>query len=262
MSGTTRLRHISGTAMFALSIAGQDAVADEIMVFAAASLTNAMTEIEARFEGLSGHDVIVSLAGSSVLSRQIWQGAPADVFISANPGWMDVLEQEGLIEAGGRFDLLGNSLVLVASNPKAAEVEIGPGLDLSGLLGGGWLAMALVEAVPAGIYGKAALESLGLWSGIETQLAQTDNVRTALRLVSSGEAPYGIVYATDAAAEGNVTLVGTFPAGTHPPIVYPAADLANRDTEAEGLFLDYLQSPEAREIFERQGFVVVAGQAY
>ncbi len=233
------------------------AYADEITVFAAASMTNAMAEIEQKFEAETGHDLVVSLAGSSALARQIQQGAPADIFISANPDWMDRLEADGLLEEGTRFDLLNNSIVLVAHGTGASPVEIGPEMGLSDLLGDGRLAMALVDAVPAGIYGKASLETLGLWDSVEAQVAQTDNVRTALVLVATGEAPYGVVYATDAVAEDNVTVVGTFPAGSHPPIIYPAADLANRDFPAEAEFLNYLRGPEAREAFERQGFVVV-----
>ena len=232
------------------------AAADEITVFAAASMTNAMAEIETNFEAATGHDVIVSLAGSSALARQIQQGAPADIFISANPGWMDTLENDGLVEEGTRFDLLNNSIVLIAHGTDAPAVEIGADMDLSGLLGDGRMAMALVDAVPAGIYGKASLETLGLWDDVEAQVAQSDNVRAALALVATGEAPYGIVYSTDAAAEDNVTVVGTFPADSHPSIVYPAADLANRDFPAEAEFLEYLRGLEAREAFERQGFVV------
>jgi len=238
-------------------VAGR-AAADEVVVFAAASMTNAMAEIEAGFEAATGHDLIVSLAASSALARQIQQGAPADIFVSANPGWMDTLEAEGLLEPGTRLDLLGNSIVLIAHGAATAPVEIGPGLDLAGMLGEGRLAMALVDAVPAGIYGKAALDSLGLWDGIAPQVAQTDNVRAALALVAAGEAPLGIVYATDAAAEDRVAVIGTFPADSHPPIVYPAADLANRDTAAEAAFLSYLTGPEARAAFERQGFTVLA----
>ena len=230
---------------------------DTVTVFAAASLTNAMAEIETGFEAASGHDLVVSLAGSSALARQIQQGAPADVFISANPGWMDALEADGLLEEGSRFDLLNNAIVLIEHGADADPVTIDAELDLVGLLGEGRLAMALVDAVPAGIYGKASLESLGLWPAVAAHVAQSDNVRAALALVATGEAPYGIVYATDAVAEDDVTVVGTFPADSHPPIVYPAADLANRDTPAEAAFLDYLRGPEAREAFERQGFVVL-----
>ncbi|PZX17800.1 molybdate transport system substrate-binding protein [Palleronia aestuarii] len=236
--------------------AGRPAAAEEIVVFAAASLTNAVTEIEERFEAESGHDLIVSLAGSSVLARQILQGAPADVFISANAEWMDEVEAAGLVEPGTRVDLVRNSLVLVAHG-EAPEVEIGRSLNLAGMLGDGRLAMALVDAVPAGIYGKAALETLGLWNGVAEKVAQSDNVRTALRLVATGEAPYGIVYATDAVAEAGVTIVGTFPEASHPPIVYPAAALTTDGSTGKAPFLAFLAGPEARAAFERQGFVVV-----
>jgi len=217
-----------------------------------------MVEIEDRFEAATGHDLIVSLAGSSALARQIQQGAPADIFISANPDWMDAVEAEGLVETGTRFDFLSNSIVLIAAGTDAQPAGIGPDMDLAGLLGDGRLAMALADSVPAGIYGKAALENLGLWAGIEAQVAQADNVRAALAFVATGEAPYGIVYATDAVAEDRVTVVGTFPDGTHPPIVYPVADLANRDTAAEAAFLEFLRGAEAREAFARQGFMVMA----
>lgn len=245
------------TALVGAILVPSFAAAEEITVFAAASMTNALAEIETNFEAATGHDLVVSLAGSSALARQIQQGAPADIFISASTDWMDMIEADGLIEEGSRFDLLGNTIVLVAFGTEAEPVEIGPDLDLAGLLGDGRLAMALVDSVPAGVYGKAALESLGLWGNVEAQVAQADNVRAALAFVATGEAPYGIVYATDAAAEDNVTIVGTFPADSHPPIVYPAADLANRDFSAEAEFLEYLQGPEARAAFEGQGFTVL-----
>ena len=261
MATPDRLRRCARAGALALSVAGLSpglAAADQITVFAAASMTDALAEVERGFEAATGHDVVIALAGSSALARQIQQGAPADIFISASTDWMDRIEADGLIEPGSRFDLLGNTLVLVAFGAQAAPVAIGPGLDLAGLLGDGRLAMALVDAVPAGVYGKAALESLGLWDAVASKVAQADNVRAALAFVATGEAPYGIVYATDAAAEDGVTIVGTFPADTHPPIVYPVADLANRDVPAETLFLDYLRGPEARAAFERQGFTVLA----
>src|SRR6056297_3486606 len=235
-----------------------DVHAETVTVFAAASLTNAMNEIETGFEAATGHDLTVSLAGSSALARQIQQGAPADVFISANPGWMDALEADGLIAQGTRVDLLGNTLVLVAHDAQTGPIEIGPDMDLAVMLGGGRLAMALVEAVPAGIYGKAALESLGQWEAVAPRVAQSNNVRGALALVALGEAPYGIVYATDAAAEDAVSVIGTFPGGTHPPIVYPVAGIAGREGVAPSALLDYLQGAEARAAFERQGFAVMA----
>lgn len=233
------------------------AQADEIIVFAAASMTNALTEIEAGFETATGHDLLISFAGSSALARQIQLGAPADIFISASTDWMDQIEADGLIEDGTRFDLVGNAIVLIAYGD-AEPVAIKPGFDLASLLDEGRLAMALVDSVPAGIYGKAALESLGIWDSIAAQVAQADNVRAALAFVATGEAPYGIVYATDAAASDSVTIVGTFPKDSHAPIIYPAADLANRDTEAENAFMDYLRGPEARAAYAGQGFAVLA----
>ena len=229
--------------------------AAEVTVFAAASLKNAMDEIAAAWEAESGDVARVSLAGSSALARQIQQGAPAEVFISANTDWMDRLEADGLLAEGSRMDLLRNALVLVAHG-EAEPVAISPQLDLAGMLGEGRLAMALVEAVPAGIYGKAALESLGLWAAVAPQVAQTDNVRAALALVAAGEAPLGVVYATDAAAEDAVSVIGTFPEDSHPPIVYPAARLAGAGEAAER-FLAFLQGPQARAAFERQGFALI-----
>ena len=190
--------------------------ADEITVFAAASLKNAMDEVADGFEAAAGHEVTVSYAGSSALARQIELGAPADVFISANPGWMDRLEEAGTVEDGTRIDLLGNRIVLIAHGA-ADPVEIGPRMDLGAMLGEGRLAMALVDAVPAGIYGKAALESLGQWQAVEPRVVQADNVRAALKLVAIGEAPMGVVYATDAAAEEGVSVLGVFPEDSHPP---------------------------------------------
>lgn len=235
---------------------GTPTQADEVpvTVFAAASLATAFAQIEPAFEAETGNDLVVSLAGSSALARQIEQGAPADIFISANPGWMDHLEQQGLLEPGTRRDLLRNTLVLVA--PASAAPLALPD-DLPDRLGQGKLAMALVDAVPAGIYGKAALTHLGLWEALEPQVAQADNVRAALALVAVGAAPLGVVYASDALAEPRVTVVAMFPADSHPPIVYPVADLANRDTPAEAAFTDWLAGPTARAILTAQGFGVI-----
>lgn len=233
------------------------AQAGDLLVFAAASLKEAMDEITAGFEVETGDHATISLAGSSSLARQIEQGAPADLFISANVGWMDKLEADAKIDPATRRDLLGNGLVLIAHDPDAQLVDISPNLDLVGLLDGGYLAMGLVEAVPAGIYGKAALESLGLWQGVAEQVAQADNVRAALALVSSGAAPLGIVYTTDAKADPSVHVIGTFPEGSHPPITYPVAALTGHDDPAIQAFLAYLSSPAAREVFIAQGFMVL-----
>lgn len=232
------------------------AAAAEVTVFAAASMKNAMDEIAAAWTAETGDKAVVALAGSSALARQIEQGAPADVFVSANPGWMDRLQEAGLIDAESRVDLLRNAIVLIAHGKGAEAVEIGPGFDLAGRLGDGKLAMALVDAVPAGIYGKAALESLGAWTAVQPKAAQADNVRAALALVATGEAPLGVVYRTDAVASDDVTVVGVFPPESHPPIVYPAATVAASDNPLKARFLAFLHGPAARQAFERQGFVV------
>lgn len=250
-------RHARALALGIAVFAPAPALSETVTVFAAASLTTALAEIEADFEAATGHDLVVSLAGSSALAQQIRQGAPADIFISASTDWMDLIAAEGLIEPGGRFDLLGNTLVLIAHGRAAPPVVITPDFALSGLIGDGRLAMALVDAVPAGIYGKAALDHFGLWDGIAGRVAQTDNVRAALALVALGEAPYGIVYATDTNAAENVTIIATFPPESHPAIVYPLARLAGRDGTGVAALVAYLQGDAARAAFVRQGFAVL-----
>ncbi len=237
-----------------LALTAPAAPAAEITVFAAASLKTAMDRLAPAYEAETGDRVTAVLAGSSALARQIQRGAPADVFVSANVAWMDVLEEEGLIAAESRRALLGNRLVLVAPGA-AAPLDLGA---LPEALGEGRLAMALVEAVPAGIYGRAALVSLGLWEALAPRVAQADNVRAALALVATGAAPYGIVYATDAAAEPRVSVAATFPAASHPPIVYPAAVVAGGDPAA-GAFLDWLAGGAAREVFAGLGFAPPPG---
>jgi molybdate transport system substrate-binding protein len=231
------------------------AAADPVTVFAAASLKTALDEIAAGWTAETDTEVRIAYAGSSQLARQIVAGAPAGVFVSASTDWMDAVEAEGLLVPDSRRDLLGNTLVLIAHDPAAPAVTIGPGLDLPAMLGEGRLAMALVDAVPAGQYGKAALTALGLWDAVAPRVAQADNVRAALALVAVGEAPYGIVYATDA-AEPAVHVIATFPAETHPAIVYPAALVAGADAAA-GAFLDALEGAAASAAFARQGFAVL-----
>lgn len=236
--------------------------ADTVTVFAAASLKTALDEIAARYGEETGDALRVSYAGSSKLARQIQQGAPAQIFVSANAAWMDVLEDEGLLAAATRADLLVNRIVLVAGPgaPEGLSLTLTPGADLAGALGGGRLAMALVEAVPAGIYGKAALQSLDLWDTVAPHVAQVDNVRAALRLVATGEAPLGIVYATDAVAEPKVRVLDLFPEDSHPPIRYPAAILAEGDGPEVRAALRYLRGEAARAIFLRNGFGLPGGQ--
>ncbi len=235
-------------------LAPAPAHADDVVVFAAASLKNGLDDFARRWETETGNTVTVSYAGSGALAKQIIAGAPADIFISANAEWMDSVEKEGMLVAGARRDLLSNTLVLIAHGKDAAAVTIAPGFDLAGLLGGGKLAMALVDSVPAGQYGKAALASLGIWDAVAPHVAQADNVRAALVLVARGEAPFGIVYATDAAADDNVTIVATFPTESYPPIVYPAALLTNAADMADKAFFDALSGDEADAAFAAQGF--------
>lgn len=227
---------------------------DEVSVFAAASLKEALDQVAALFAAQTGHAVSLSYGGSNILARQIIEGAPADLFVSASGAWMDEVETAGQVRA--RRDLLGNRLVLIAHEAGVAPLRIDSGTDLAGLLAGGRLAMALVDSVPAGQYGKAALETLGLWDDVAADVAQSDNVRAALALVATGEAPYGIVYATDAAAQNDVTVVAEFPADSHPPITYPAALLAGASDEADRAFYDALAGDEARAIFRSHGFAV------
>ncbi|MEN9061103.1 molybdate ABC transporter substrate-binding protein [Ponticoccus litoralis] len=242
------------TLLLALTL-GSAATAEQVTVFAAASLKTALDEIATAYEAASGDTVVLSYAGSSALARQIQQGAPAQVFVSANTAWMDVLQEDGLIAEDTRADLLANRLALVAHGP-SAPVEITPDLDLVGMLGEGRLAMALVDAVPAGLYGKQALTTLDLWESVSGNVAQTDNVRAALALVSLGEAPFGVTYRTDALADPGVSIAGLFPEDSHDPITYPMAARTGQEALAQP-FLTYLSSPEAAETFETHGFAVL-----
>lgn len=243
--------------LLALSVAAPAGAAERLTVFAAASLKGALDQAAAAWVEQGGAELVLSYAGSSALARQVEAAAPADLVLLASVAWMDYLEGRGLLRDGTRRDLLGNRLVLVRHGAGAAPVEIGAGFDLAELLGDGHLAMALVEAVPAGIYGREALTALGLWDAIRDSVAQTADVRGALALVASGEAALGVVYRTDAAAEPGVSVVGVFPEASHAPIVYPVAvTAASAHPEAES-FLAFLGTPPARAMFERAGFAVL-----
>lgn len=227
----------------------------DVTVFAAASLKTVLDRIAAAFESFGGGPVHLSYGGSSALARQIQFGAEADLFLSASRDWMDVLEADGMLAPGARRDLLTNRLVLIAPADRAGDLSLVPGADLAGALGDdGLLAMALVDAVPAGQYGRAALGALGLWDSVAARVVQTDHVRAALRLVAIGEAALGIVYATDAMVEPAVRVLGTFPPDSHPPIRYPVALLRDADRPETRAFLDYLTGPEARAVFDAAGF--------
>jgi len=229
----------------------------DLVVFAAASLKNALDNINAQWKKETGKSAKISYASSSALAKQIENGAPAQVFISADIPWMDYVEKKNLVKAGTRSDLLGNRIVLIAPKDKAKAVVIEPGFDIAKIVGDGRLAMADVASVPAGRYGKASLEKLGVWDKVSGKLAQAENVRAALLLVSRGEAPAGIVYQTDAASDKGVTIIGTFPENTHPPIVYPVALLAGATHPDAAAFLDYIKSSKATPLFEAQGFSVL-----
>jgi molybdate transport system substrate-binding protein len=255
----SRLAALVATAGIALAVTlpanAQDAGP---VVFAAASLKNALDEINASWEAETGKSATISYAASSALAKQVEGGAPADIFFSADLTWMDYLAEKKLIATDTRAELLGNSIVLVAPKDLAAAITIEKGFDLKTLLGDGKLAMGAVDSVPAGKYGKAALEKLGAWSGVKDQVAQADNVRAALLLVSRAEAPLGIVYKTDAAADPEVKVVGTFPADSHPAIIYPVALTTESKSEDAKAFLAYLKTDAAKASFEKQGFTVLA----
>jgi molybdate transport system substrate-binding protein len=227
--------------------------ADTITVFAAASLKDALDVNAKAYQAMSGDRVVVSYAASSALAKQIEAGAPADLFISADLEWMDYLQQRRLIRTETRQNLLRNRLVLVAPVDSKVSVNIAPRFPLASLLGNSRLAMANPDAVPAGKYGKASLEALGVWKDVQPKVASAENVRAALVLVSRGEAPFGIVYKTDAAADPRVRVVGVFPENAHPPIIYPAAATASGRPAATA-FLKWLSEPRARTVFEKHGF--------
>ena len=233
-----------------------------VLVFAAASLKNALDEVIAAYDAETGTKVTASYAASPALAKQIEQGAPAQLFISADLDWMDYLAKRQQIADGTRRNLLGNSLVLIAGkDSQIGEVAIGPGFDLAALLGDGRLAVGEVKAVPAGKYARASLEHLGAWGAVEGKLAQAENVRAALTLVARGEAPLGIVYRTDAASDPSVRIVGTFPADSHAPITYPAAVTKEGEGSAAAAFLQFLGSGTAKPAFEQQGFTLLGPAA-
>ncbi len=240
-----------------LSIGSAVAQPHQIVVFAAASLKNALDDVRAQYERETGKRVTVSYAASSTLAKQIEAAAPADIFLSADLDWMDYLAERKLIKPDTRVNLLGNSIVLIAPVGGTASIAIGPNFPLAAALGNDRLAMADPNTVPAGKYGKAALEKLGVWSTVAERIAPTENVRAALLLVSRGETPLGIVYKTDAAADKGVKIVASFPADTHPPIVYPMALIANSSNPDAAGFAAYLRSAAAAPLFEKQGFTVL-----
>jgi molybdate transport system substrate-binding protein len=226
-----------------------------LTVFAAASMKNALDEIDAAFTAKSGVKVAASYAASSMLAKQIEQGAPADIFVSADTDWMDYATAKRTINEATRVNLLGNSIVLIApKDSRIDNVTIGPKFDLATLAGDGKIATGDVTSVPVGKYAKAALEKLGAWQAAEPKFAMADSVRAALTLVARGEAVLGIVYATDAKVEPGVKIVGTFPADSHPAIIYPVAATVTAKPEATD-YLAFLRSTAAKAVLEKYGFV-------
>jgi len=238
-----------------LIVGGPAAAADKVTVFAAASLTNALQDIASRYEKEKDVKVVSSFASSSTLARQIEQGAPADLFLSADKQWMDWASGKKTIDDASRVTLLGNSLVLVApAAAKSQAVTINKDTDWKSLLKGQRLAVGDPDHVPAGIYAKEALEKLGAWDTLSPSMARSNSVRAALALVERDETPYGIVYGSDAVASKKVAVVGTFPEESHKPVEYPMAIVKDRHTPAVDAFYDYLKGPEAAAIFKQYGF--------
>jgi len=231
------------------------AQAQSLTVFAAASLKNALDEIVVLSKKEKDLQAVVSYGASSALARQIENGAPADVFISADLDWMEYVEKKGLIAPGTRRNLLGNRLVLIAPAKQPQTLQIAPGFPIAQRLGRGRIALADPQFVPAGKYARTAFEKLGVWEQVSGRVAAAENVRAALALVARGEAPLGVVYQTDANAEPGVMVAGVFPADTYPPIVYPVAALKGAKPGAAP-FLEILGSPPARRVFEKHGFLV------
>jgi molybdate transport system substrate-binding protein len=231
------------------------AMAQNIIVFAASSLTDSLRATADAYKTKTGIAVTMSFGASSTLARQIEQGAPADIFFSADTDWMDYLQKNGHIDASSRRDLLGNRLALVAAPDARVDIRIAPRFDLARALGVHKLALADPASVPAGKYGKAALTALGVWDSVAAKVVPAENVRVALEYVARGEAAYGIVYATDAKIAPTVKLVGLFPSGTHPAIIYPVALTKTASPAAKG-FLAFLSSAQARPLFEAAGFTV------
>jgi molybdate transport system substrate-binding protein len=242
-------------ALAAAALMSGAAHAETVIVFAAASLKNALDEVGAAY-GRTGGEARFSYAASSAIARQIEQGAPADVYVSADSDWMNYLAERKLIVPASRRDLLTNRLALIAPADSKATIRIGRGMPLARALGSGRLAVAGPD-VPAGKYAKASLSALGVWDSVSGKLAQAENVRTALQYVARGETPFGIVYDTDAKVEPKVRIVGLFPDATHPKIVYPAAVVAASNNPDAAKFLAYMGSPPAAAIFRKYGFTVL-----
>ena len=260
MTQTSRRVLLALLACLVLALAGP-AQARDLLVFAAASLKNAAEDIGKAYEASGAGKVTYSFAASSDLAKQIENGAPAGIYISADTKWMDYLAERKLIVADSRRDLLGNRLVLIAPADSSLAIKLAAGAPLAQALGDGKLAMADPDSVPAGRYGKAALESLALWSSVEPAVVRAKDVRATLAFVERGEAAAGVVYATDAMISKKVRIVDEFPESSHPKIVYPVALIAGQDDAAAHAFYDYLVGPKARGVFLDYGFSIIGAGA-
>ena len=258
MSVTRRRLMCLGLAAALALASASAATAEPVKVFAAASLKNALDAVGAAWSANDkSKSIAATYAASPALAKQIEAGAPADIFISADLDWMDYLAKKKLLKDGTQRSILGNTLVLVAPAGSNVKLELKPGADIAGALGGGKIAVCDVKAVPAGKYAKASFEKLGLWAAVEPNVAQSENVRAALAFVARGEAKLGVVYATDAKAEPKVEVVAIFPDDSHAPIVYPDAQIAASTNADAKAFLDFLSSDEAKAIFAKQGFRIL-----
>jgi molybdate transport system substrate-binding protein len=250
-------RVLLGLLFAATLVAAPPARSDDLTVFAAASLKNAAEDIGKAYEAAGKGKATFSFASSSELAKQIENGAPASIFISADTKWVDYLQEKNLIVTETRRDLLGNQLTLIAPSDSSLAADFASGVDLAALIGDGKLAIADPDSVPAGRYGKAALEKLGLWAAVEPKVVRTKDVRAALALVERGEAAAGVVYRTDALVSDKVKIAGEFPEDSHPPIVYPIAIVAEHNDDAAKAFYSYLTGDEARAVFEKYGFSIL-----
>ena len=249
---------LAALALLAFGAPPARAQGQDVVVFAAASLKDALDAIATKWQSETGKRATISYAASPTLAKQIVEGAPADIFISADRDWMKFLADKNQVKPGTETELLGNKLVLIAPADSNANLTIAPNFPLAAALGGGKLAMADPTGVPAGKYGKAALTTLGVWDEVSGAVAAAENVRAALLLVARGEAPFGIVYQTDAAVEKRVKVVGAFPPNSYPPVVYPMALTAGSTNPDAALLAQYLRGAAARALFEKQGFSVLS----
>jgi molybdate transport system substrate-binding protein len=253
-----RLRFLSTALLIAATLLAAGAArAEDVVIFAAASTKDAITDIARDFAAAGKGKIAASFGSSGDIAKQIENGAPAGIFISADAKWMDYLAGKKLLAEGSRRDLLGNHLVLIAPVDSSLAIDLKPGAPLAAALGDGKLAMCDPDSVPAGRYGKASLTSLGIWDSLASKVANAKDVRAALALVERGETPAGIVYSTDALLSKKVKVVATFPDDSHPKIVYPVALIAGHDSAEAKAFYDYLGGPEAAAVFEKYGFILL-----